>query len=88
MTDKLDQEDIETLITELLDKMPLEDRVNIANLSDDDIHVLESIMCKHLKSRYSQLSMEESMEDTEEAQAILKEVWKRLKETHRLRVVK
>jgi len=65
MPDKLDRKDIETLITELLDKMPLEDRVNIANLSDDDIHILESTMGKYLKIRPKQLSMKESLDDEE-----------------------
>lgn len=84
MTDKLDQEDIETLITELLDKMPLEDRVNIANLSDDDIHILESTMGEYLKIRNNRLSMD----DEEEAKDVLRKAYKILKETHRMRVVK
>jgi hypothetical protein len=86
MVNKLDPDPIDSLITELLDRMSLEDRVSIANLSEDDIHVLESVMGKYLKHRLDQLS--ETGEDVEEATVILREIWKRLRETHRLRVVK
>ncbi len=76
----------DSYITDLINEMPLEDRVNIANLSGDNIHVLESVMSKYIKSRLDQLS--ETREDVEEATVILKEIWKRLQETHKLRVVK
>ncbi len=86
MVNKLDPDPIDSLITELLDRMSLEDRVSIANLSEDDIHVLESVMSKYLKHRLDQLS--ETGEDVAEATVILREIWKRLQETHKLRVVK
>ncbi len=86
MVNKLDPDPINSLINELLDGLSLEDRVNIANLSEGDIHVLESVMGKYLKHRLDQLS--ETGEDVEEANAILKEIWKRLRATHRLRVVR
>ena len=88
MPDKPDPKLIDALITELLEKLPLEDRVNIANLPENQIHILESIMGKYLRHKYKWLSQDELLDDEKEAKAILREVWKRLKETHRMRAVK
>ena len=88
MANKIDPDLLEALITELLDKIPLEDKVNIANLSEGQIHAFESILGKHIRLRYMWLSREEVLDDEDEAKAILKEVWQRLRETHRGRVVK
>jgi hypothetical protein len=84
IANRLDPKLIDSLITDLLGRMSLEDRVNIANLSEDDIRILESVMGKYLKIRSEQLSLDDEME----AKDILREVYKRLKETHRMRVVK
>ena len=88
MPNKPDPDIIDAFITELLDKMSLEDKVVVANFSEDDIHVLGSILIEDLKLKYYQLSKKELLDDEEEAEAILREVWKRLRETHRIRVVK
>ena len=87
MSDKPDPDLIDTLITDLLDKMSLQDKVYFANLSEEYIGVLESSMEKYISHRLDQ-QLSETREDAEEAAFILREVWKRLKETHRMRVVR
>jgi hypothetical protein len=93
---------LDALITDLIAEMPLEDRVNIANLSDSDIRILELTLSKYLKYRLDQfnesgneqllkecieLTGDESLNDTEAASVVLKQLWIRLGETQRLRVV-
>jgi hypothetical protein len=74
----------------------------ISGISEDDIRILELTLSKYLKYRIDQLNESgneqllkecieltgnESLNDTEAAGVILKQLWKRLRETHRLRVV-
>jgi hypothetical protein len=87
MTNKPDLDFTDSLITELLANMSLQDKVYVANLSEQSIHVLESTMENYVKHRLD-LQPSKTREDVEEAAVILREVWKRLKETHKLRVVK
>ena len=53
----------DTLITAVLNNMSLQDKVNIANLTEDNIQLLEAVMSKYLKGKNKQLSED----DTEEA---------------------
>ena len=59
--------------------MTLQDKVNITNLSEDNIQILEAVMRKYLESKNNQLTEKDLSDDTEEANAILREIWKRLK---------
>ena len=94
---------LDALITDLIAEMPLEARVSTANLDDNEIRILELTLRKYVKYRLDQLndtgnkelkkecialSGKESLSDSEAAGMILNELWKRLRDTHRLRVVK
>ena len=94
---------IDSLVIDLIDEMPLEARVSIANLVEHEIRVLELALGKYLKYRLEQLSEvgndelikectaisgKESLNEIETATVILKEVWNRLRETHKLRIIK
>jgi hypothetical protein len=94
---------LDALIKGVINEMSLEARVSIADLKEDEFRVLEQIQGKFIKYRLDQLSDEgnnellkecrersgdKSMDDVGASVFILREIWRRLKETHKLRVVK
>jgi hypothetical protein len=93
---------LDALITDMIADMPLEDRVSTANLEESEIRILQLTLRKYVKHRINQfnetgneelkkeciaVSGIESLNDAEAASVVLKELWKQLRETHRLRVV-
>ena len=86
-----------------MDDLPLEDRVMVANLDEDDLKVLEAILAKYIGNNLEQLSElgndellnecrarsgDKSMDDAGATVFIMQEFWKRFRDTHRVRVVK
>lgn len=101
--DKHPQSRIDALITEILDDLTLEERVSSADLDEHEIRTLQLVMGKYMKFRIEQLSEQgndellnerrdrsgdESLDDAGAAVFILKEIWKQLRETYKIRVVK
>jgi hypothetical protein len=93
---------LDSLITDIIAEIQLEDKVRFANLSEDDVQVLEAVLGKFLKYRLEKLdepvsdelleecrerSGDKSLDDTGAAGFILTELWKRLRKTHKLRIV-
>jgi hypothetical protein len=74
------QDTISQIVDEILSEMALEERVSIANMKKKDVEVLQSVFDLYIRSRIDPEDME--YED------IMNELWKRVRETHRLRVVK
>jgi len=83
--------------------MPLEARVSIADLKDHEFKTLELIQGKYIKYRLGQLNDEgndellkecrkrsgdELLDDVGASIFILREIWKQLRETHKLHVIK
>lgn len=94
---------LDALISDLIDELPLESRVRAANLDEDELRVLEAVLCKFLTYRLEQLnkqvneellneciarSGDESLDDDGASAFILKELWKRLRDTHKLKVIR
>jgi hypothetical protein len=69
----------DTIVDEILSEMPLEERVSLANMKEKDIEVLQGVFDLYIRSK---IDAEDEYED------IMHELWKRIRETHRLRVVK
>jgi hypothetical protein len=94
---------LDALIIDVINELPLETRVSIADLKDHEFKALELIQGKYIKYRLDQLTDEgndellkecreqsgyKSMDDVGASNFILREIWKHLRDTHRLRVVK
>ena len=94
---------VDAVIDDIIAEMPLDDRVRTANLDEDGVLVLQIALGKYLRyllenqsegvnQKLLQDCIKQSGNETlDEAEAplyILKELWNRLQETHRLRVVK
>jgi len=90
------------MVMDIINDMPLDVRVTIANLEEDDIWVMELTLGKYLLSRLKQFDDDRLMqlsddclsitddqaEKINEIQTVLRTVWRVLRKTHRLRAVK
>ena len=94
---------VDAVIKDIIAEMPLGDRVRTANLDEDGLLVLQLALGKYLRrliDKQSEDVNEELYKDcikqsghltlnrTEAASYILRELWEKLRDTHRLRVVK
>ena len=94
---------VDQLIDDIIEEWPLKYRVTAAYLNDDGLAILELGLGKYLSQVLQDKSIglnkelvedcikksgKESLDGIEAANFILKRLWERLRETHRLRVVK
>jgi hypothetical protein len=68
------------IVDEILSEMPLEEKVSLANMKEKDIDVLQGVFDLYIQNKIDP--------DDEEYENIMNELWKRVRETHLLRVVK
>jgi hypothetical protein len=102
-SDKHKPNTVDAVIEEIIAEMPLDDRVRTANLDEDGIAVAQLALGKYLRYLIDNQSEDvnekllkdcikqsgnETLDEDEAALYILKELWNRLRETHRLRAVK
>ena len=71
---------ISQIVDEILSEMPLEEKVSLANMKKEDVKVLQGVFDLYIRSKVDP--------EDEEYENIIHELWKRVRETHRLRVVK
>ena len=69
-----------SIVDEILAEMPLEEKVSLANMKEEDVMVLQGVFDLYIRNR--------SDPEDEDYEDIMNELWKRVRETHRLRVVK
>ena len=74
------QDNIFEIVDEILSEMPLEERVSLANMKKKDVEALQGVFDLYIRSKLDP--------DDEEHENIMHELWKRVRETHLLRVVK
>jgi hypothetical protein len=101
-SNKYTQSLLDALINDILDEIPLEDMVRFANLAEAEVEVLEAVLSKLITYRLEKLddrvnedllqecierSGDNSLDDAGASGFILTELWKRLRETHKLRIV-
>ena len=91
------------VVEDIIAEMPLDDRVRTANLDEDGLLVLQIALGKYLRYLIDNQSEDvneklmkdcikqsgnETLDEAEAASYIFKELWDRLRKTHRLRAVK
>ena len=93
---------VDAVVDILISELTLAEMVGTADLGEDELGVLELTLGKYIRYRLDQLDVgvnKKLMEDcllesgkplneTDAATVIIKEIWNRLRVTHRLRVVK
>ena len=77
---KPSQDTISKIVDEILSEMPLEGRVSLANMEKKEVKVLQGVFDLYIRSKVDP--------EDEEYENIMHELWNRVRETHRLRVVK
>ncbi len=80
MKDKSSKAISDQIIDEIIDELPLKDRVLVANMNKEAVEVLESVFDLYIRSKIDP--------EDEEYTNIMEKLWERLRETHGLRVVK
>ena len=82
---------IPELVTEIADhvinELSFEDRVRIAKLKDDEIAIINTLMTDYIQSKLHEWSIQHEEPDLTKPETIIKEIWKRLRETHKLKIV-
>ena len=94
---------VDQVVDDIIAELTLAERVGTADLDENEFRVLELTMGKLIRYKLDHLDVDvnetlkddcisrsgrSTLNDTDAAAVILKGVWERLKETHRLRVVK
>jgi hypothetical protein len=102
-SEKHQQSLLDALISDVVSEIPLEDIVRFANLAEDEVEVLKAVLARFLSYRIEKLdepvndelleecrerSGDNSLDDAGVSSLILTELWKLLRDTHRVRVVK
>jgi hypothetical protein len=101
-SDKHNPNTVDAVVDVIISELTLEERVSTADLDEDELRVLELTLGKYIRHRLDQFDVGinkeivkdclarsgESLDDIDAATVIIKELWKRLRETHGLRVVK
>ena len=76
------EQPLSQIVDEIISELPLNDRASIAYMNKEDIKVLQSVFELYIRSKIG------SEFEDDEFNSIMNELWKRLRETHRLRFVK
>ena len=77
---KHSEDTIAQIVDEIISEMPLEERVSLANIDEEDADALQGVFDLYMQSKVDP--------DDEDYKNIIHELLKKLKKTHRLRVVK
>lgn len=75
----LSKEEVQGFVDDLLEELPLRELVAFANMDQIGMEVLQEAAKRYV---YQEIG------ETEDFQKIIEALWKRVKETHRLKMVK
>ena len=101
-SDKHNPDTVDAVVDEIIAELTLAERVGTADLDEDEFRVLELTLGKLIRYKLDQLDVGvktelmkdclvkagEPLNEVDAATVIIKELWNRLRKTHRLRVVK
>jgi len=82
MKERSHKDALNKIVDEIISELPLREKVFFANLDEDGIAVLQKVFDVHIRNKIN------SEPDNREYNEIMNELWKRLQETHKIRVVK
>ena len=80
MKEHFRKDTLDKIIDEIMSELPLEERVSLANVDEENIEILQSVFDLYIRSKIDYAD--------EEYTVIMKALWEKLQKTHRLRVVK
>ena len=101
-SDNYNPNTVDAVVDEIINELTLKGMVGTADLGKDEFRAIELTLGKYIRHRLDQMDAtvnknlmedcleksEESLDEVDAATVIIKEIWNRLRETHRLRAVK
>jgi len=69
-------------LAQIISELPLNEKTAIANMDEEDVEVLQRVFDFYVRRKM------DSDSGDEEYARIMNEIWMKLRETHRLRIVK
>jgi len=92
---------VDEAVDQILAEFPLRDQTETANLPEEDLAILQAVLASYISEKLDEWSVSkelyedcqkkadgELLNEADAATVILRVLWKRLRETHRLWVVK
>jgi len=92
---------VDEAVNQILAEFSLQDKVTMARLEKNQMQLLDKLLVEYLKSQLRQWPVnrelyedcrarcgEPDFDEAEVAKVIIQEIWKQVRQTHRLRVVK
>jgi hypothetical protein len=92
---------VEEAIGQLVSEIPLKAKTTIANMTEAELIALNTTLGRYINDKYALISGNEElmescrsisgqilMHEDDAATVIIHELWKKLQETHRLRIIK
>jgi len=73
---------IDQIIDEIISELPLKERTDIAYMNKEDAEILQQTFDLYVRHKI------DSKTEDDEYSDIMNKLWERLRETHRLRIVK
>jgi len=99
--DRIPPGTVDEAVVKLISEMPLHDRVQLANFKKDELARLDVSLGRYVKDRFLRngvnmrllescmaASQSHTLDETDATRVILEKLWEKLKETHRLRILK
>ena len=71
---------MDQIVDEIISQLPLKEGVSLANMKKKDVEVLQGVFNLYIRSKIDAEDME--------YENIMNELWKRIQESHRIRIVK
>ena len=75
------EENIQEIVDDIIENMPLKDLVSFANMDESDAQILQQVFEVYIRRKIG-------VECEDDLPRIMDILWQRLKETHRLRTIK
>jgi hypothetical protein len=92
---------VDEAVDRILVEFPLRDQVETANITEEDLAILQAVLAKYISDKLNEWTVSrklyedcqekadgELLDEADAATVILRDLWNRLRETHRLRVAK
>ena len=73
-------DDIDQIIEDIISELPFKEKVSMANMNKEAVEILQSVFDLYIKNKIGS-------EHEKEYTVIMKALWERLQETHKLRVI-
>ena len=92
---------VDEAVDRILAEFPLRDQVETANLTEEDLAILQAVLANYIGDKLDEWSISKELyencqekadggllDEADASTVILGELWNRLRESHRLRVIK